>query len=345
MVNKFIERHPLEENLAKNKIRETAIYNLIRRIPDHSEDNSTIAEYFEHPQMKEYFSSRNNIRLLNDLVEAMIQSSEVWIERAIQMDFIYILGADSIENALKRNSQQIGKLTNLVNTGFNYLLSPPYGLGNDMEIFNEFSPILKRWKDHIDAREVAEKFFKGLDNELTRGDYEPELIYTMVRYLTELTDRETVSMLAYHGCRDKTYSDLVDDGIIEPFSISDESVELANIHRAIRNYEDGTYSFEEFVEELGEVDNNVKGLIAERMASWFTQGNIGLITRLVNYNEGKLYDLDTARASIGKEIESACSEGDYKRLDSVMRLPKELLDENNPNIADVVEAYDIIHGK
>jgi len=341
--------------LKTEKIVEAGVYYAIKKMWEDAEggiDSQVICPYLSQTKFTEYFNSTKDVNLLGKIVDVLQAGTHAQMEAYAQISAIDVLGIEALEKSIRRNMDNKSlndKIVKLVKEGYS-LVFCPHDIDSDM--VNHYFPIVDKWRDLINPQEVAAKSIENIaddskEEDIFEYDYKKEFVYAALDRLIELTDRETVSQLMYENFGEsKNYKNFIADGKIEeynpkPIKKSDTKVG-DKIRKAVNKYENDRYPFSSAVRELSEaIGKNGKDYISERMGAWFREGKIRHLNEIAGFEDGRLYNHDIAKKAIGEEIAELYRKGDLERLESIFDFPPSLIDESNPEISDVVQAYKI----
>lgn len=355
-VKEFMESKDYDEERKEEKFREAGIYsaiNLMWREAEGGIDSKTACKFLSQEPFTKYFKKTNNLTLLNELVDVLKAGTEAMMEAYAQITAIDVLGLASVEEALKRNLDNPlrKKVTDLVYSGYGTLFCH-----HDLEEkhIENYYPILRRWDDLVDLREIVNGVIDDLEEERLEDWFESEdesygasFFYTCLEKWIELTDRKIVSELMFEKFGDtKAYKKLLSKGKIDGYNkVKEEIEEVKEVNeellKLISQYEDGRFLSEWSVEHMAKVVlDKDKDFISRKMGEWFKNGRMEQIFHIANY-EKEMYNVDLAKRLLSKLIEEECEKGNLDKLGFVLDLPEKLIDFDNPKISSLIEAYKI----
>jgi hypothetical protein len=356
-VEQIAKTQKLKEELKTEKIAEAGIYAAIKLMREEAEggiDSERICPYLNQKRFTNYFSAVNNTEVLEKIVDVLKAGTHAMMEAYAKITAIDLLGIDSLAGAIRRNidaPHMKKKVTELVKGGY-ALVFCPHDI--DAEMVDHYFPVIDKWRDFIEPQKVAAqaimRFAEGCEN-LSEGDSQKEFVYTALDKLVELTDRETVSRLMHeHFGEREDYQIFIDDGKIDAYKPKPLTKRLkgadTKVVSAIKKYENEIFPSNSVVTHLAKtIGDSEREYVAQRMGQWFREGRIKHLIGVAAFEEGRLYDHDIARRVIGNVIAKFSQQGNFKRLGKVLDLPQHLIDETNPAISEVVQAYRISQQK
>lgn len=349
-VEKLADTEKLDGELKKQKIAEAGIYSALKVMWEEAEggiDSQRICPFLNQPRYGDYFNSTRNVELLEKMVDVLQAGTHAQMEAYAQITAIDVLAVDSFAGAVRRNidaPHMKEKVTKLIQRGYSLVFCPH---DIDAEMVDHYFPIIDKWRDFVNPREVAQEAvsdFAGMED-LFEYDYQKDFVYRALDKLIQLTDRGTVSRLMQEKFEGLNYYQrFIDDGKIDaiaPIERPKDSTDTV-LNKALQKYEQDRFPSSWNVEDLAKVISDTdKKHIAQRMGQWFRKGKMRHFSELAKYKNGILYDPEVAKKAVGEAIAEASLQEDLSRLEYVLNLPQNLIDETNPAISGVVTAYRI----
>jgi len=345
-VEKFAKQEHLEKAEKTEKVREAGVYSAIEIMWEEAEggiDSTEVCRFFNQKKFTDYFSSTNNVTILEKIIDVLQAGTEASMEAYAQIESVNVLGIESLAGAIRRNigsGNMKEKVTKLVNSGYSLVFCPQ---NIDSKAVNHYFPIIDEWRDFVNPLKIAEEAIL----EFNSYDPEEEFVSTALDKLVELTDKEIVSQLVYSEFRGSDdYNKFLESGKIDDLSkMEPEESSKQKLKKSIEKYERHR-SPEYGVNILAEtVSDDDKKYIAERMSFWFRIGKMDHLMAVVDYKDGSLYDHALAKEKLTEGIIGAARMNYFNKLGWTLKLPEYLIDTDNPDMAGVAAAYEIAHSE
>ncbi|MBW3011930.1 hypothetical protein KY311_01990 [Candidatus Woesearchaeota archaeon] len=345
-VEKFAESEGMDEAKKDEKVTEAGIYSAIKLMEEDAEggiNSDTICPFLNQSRFTDYFSKTSNTEILGEILYVLHRGMHAMMEAYAQITAIDVLGIESLAGAIKRNIDAPGmreKVTDLTYEGYSLVFCPH---DIDAEMVEHYFPIIDKWREFVKPQEIARHAVSEFADMhgLFEYDYKKEFVYKALDKLIELTDRETVSRLVYEyfGAKDE-YQRFVDDKKVDSYAAQEQgNPKLAN---ELKEYEGNRWPASWNVKNLADAaTKSDKEHIAQRMGLWLRARRITHFSEVAKYEDGRLYDHDSARKALSEFIAEASKEGKLGLLERIMDLPEFLIDESNPEISGFVNAYKI----
>ena len=349
-VIKLAQTEGFDPEKTEDKISEAVIYSAIENMTGEESgcgiDSTHICAFLSQENLTAYFRKTQNTELMSDLLGALHSGTQVMMEAYAQIEPLNILGMDSISGALRRflNIPEIkDSATALVNRGYSLVFCPH---DIDSEMVEHYFPLVDKFRDLVNPESIVDITMKYFGEDLEDLlEYHDGFLNAALDKLTVLTDRETVSRLAYENFGENNQR-FIESGKVDPYVKKQEAVIDAadatkTIEKAVTEYEKEKYPSHRDANELGKkTKGKGKVYVANKMGQWLiAPGKLAHLEIVANYENGSLYDHDAAKRIIGEGIAKISQEGNIRRLQRLMSLPEYVIDESNPSISGFVTAY------
>lgn len=281
----------------------------------------------------------------------------------------------SMRRGIKEDSAFKQALERTVKRGYQIAFS--HDIGNDM--FSIYYPMLETLNEFIDPFEAVvlatEKILRLFcidnkeDEENEDAGGHKKFFEVAIPALVKLTDEETVAQAIYLAV-DKNYKHNIEDydfavkrGYIKDGANIVNPEREQRIKEIMARDQKELYPFKgtgrKRVDELGEALKSGQDF-SEKFGDWFKRGKMGYLCYLMESGESvgylmvnaegksesyasekRPYNLEKAKVSLGAGIAEVLQQQDWDKLKWVLRFPEEFIDRNNPDIACLVDAYDL----
>ncbi|VVB78964.1 Uncharacterised protein [uncultured archaeon] len=349
-VIKLAKTEGFDSGKTEDKISEAVIYSAIVNMTGEESgcgiDSTHICAFLSQENLTAYFRKTQNTELMSDLLDALHSGTQVMMEAYAQIEPLNILGMESISSALRRflDVPEIKKsATDLVNSGYSLVFCPH---DIDSEMVEHYFPLVDKFRDLIDPNQIVEGTMKYFGEDLEDLlEYHDDFLNAALDKLAVLTDRETVSRLAYEHFGENNQK-FIEAGKVDPYVKKQEAVidtadATKTIEKAVAEFEKEKYpSYRSAIELDKKTKGKGKVYLANKMGQWLTTpGKLAHLEIVANYENGSLYDNDAAKRIIGEGIAAVSEEGNIRKLQRLMSLPEYVIDESNPKISGFVTAY------
>jgi|APSaa5957512535_1039671.scaffolds.fasta_scaffold33656_2 hypothetical protein len=342
-VKQFATEKGIDQATEDAKIAEANIYhfhNQVGRFPGEI-FGPQIQNYFNTPLMTDYLSTTNNSEILRNLLDSDSTGFDAGLSILMGVD---LLSNDNVYQALRRNISNVDvntSVTKFAESAYSWILSLP-STGRDLgTMFNT----VDQFRDLVNAPKLAENAIRNYQDQGI-DDLGKERVYFALSKLIEMTDISTVSKLCHKHLEGKDYDLLVKDEIINAYT--DPSEVFAGVNKATFNAVQA-YGSDWYVaaSEVAKMDDKMYPghieYVARKMGDWFEDGKIQHITELAKYEGGRLYNHTVAQNIIGEKIANAWDNSELAKLTLAFQLPENLIDLENPRLADFREVYQLHH--
>lgn len=357
-VNRILSQQETPEEERVNPLSEAYLHDIIRNVLGVRSQRTGYENMREDgldnllnvKEVNQFLEVSNDWDILTEFVAGLGDQFEEYVanppmETYVPMYLLRLLNYNPLVEAIRKGAEENPNLRSAlkrtIKRGYQIIFSRDI----DDDMFAEYNPMLARWNGFIDPFEAVVLAAGELSHcfyETDEIEYQRNKIEKAVPVLVELTDEQTVALALYVASdNSEGYRALVDLGITQDGSEIDDSDKETKINDIRKKDHHDIYPFagisqtDELEEALASGED-----FSERFGDWFKDESMGYIFR-ASSEHGERYDHEKARQSLGVAIADSVKEEDWDKLKWVIEFPSDLIDDKNPNLTSLVEAYNL----